>query len=48
MLSHVDLLEELWKNIQDQLSADYAEAKYEEAMAAYNMGGYGEDAQMLL
>lgn len=44
MLSHVDLLEGLWKNIQDQLSADYAEAKYEEAMAAYNMGGYGEDS----
>lgn len=44
MLHHIKELETAWIAIEDQLSAEYREARYEEAMAAlYVGGGYGED-----
>lgn len=43
MLNHIPELEQQWNVISDYLSREYKAAKYEEAMAAYNMGGYGED-----
>ena len=43
MLHHIKELETAWIAIEDQLSAEYREARYEEAIAALNAGGYGED-----
>lgn len=43
MLHHIPELEQQWNTIVDMLQEEYKAAKYEELMAAYNMGGYGED-----
>lgn len=43
MFAHAAELKKEWDTIEDQLSAEYREARYEEALAINNSGGLGED-----